>query len=48
LTTRARAEIAEFLQALALHFGAVDIAFAVDADEMQVVELAKLMADPAE
>src|ERR1700680_789852 len=40
-------EIAEFLHALALHFGAVDIALAVDADEVEVVELAKLMADAA-
>ncbi len=42
------AEIAEFLHALALHFGAVDIALAVDADEVEVVELAELMADAAE
>src|SRR5258706_422336 len=41
------AEIAEFLHALALHLGAVDIALAVDADEVEVVELAKLVADAA-
>src|SRR5215475_15032342 len=42
------AEIAEFLHALALHLGAVDIALAVDADEVEVVELAELVADAAE
>src|SRR6516165_1220942 len=42
------AEIAEFLHALALHFGGVDVALAVDADEVEVVELAELMADAAE
>src|SRR5258707_15347336 len=39
------AEIAELLQALALHFGGVDVALAVDADDVEVVELAELMAD---
>ena len=39
------AEIAEFLHALALHLGGVDVALAVDADEVEVVELAELMAD---
>ena len=41
------AEVAKFLHAFALHLGAVDIALAVDADEMEVVELAKLVADAA-
>src|SRR5262245_42679412 len=41
------AEIAEFLYALALHLGAVDIALAVNADEVKVVELAELVADAA-
>src|SRR4051812_39327792 len=40
-------KVAEFLHALALHFGAVDVALAVDADEVEVVELAELMADAA-
>src|SRR5437899_13100464 len=40
-------EIAKLLHALALHLGAVDIALAVDADEVKVVELAELMADAA-
>src|SRR5215475_10116859 len=39
------AEIAKLLHALALHLGAVDIALAVDADEVEVVELAELVAD---
>jgi hypothetical protein len=39
------AEIAEFLQAFALDLAAVDIPSAVDADEVEVVEFAKLMAD---
>src|SRR5258708_7087863 len=38
-------EIAELLHALALDLGAVDVALAVDADEVKVVELAELMAD---
>src|SRR5207302_3793011 len=42
------AEVAEFLHALALHFGAVDVALAVDADEVEIVELAELMADAAD
>jgi hypothetical protein len=40
-------EIAEFLEAFALHFGAVDIPFAIDADEVEIVEFAELMADAA-
>src|SRR5690348_7470637 len=39
--------IPKLLHALALHLGAVDIAFAVDADEVQIVELAELVADAA-
>jgi len=41
------AEIAEFLHPFALDFAAVDIAFGIDADEMEVVEFAKLVADAA-
>src|SRR5437899_9273398 len=41
-------EIAKLLHALALHLGAVDIALAVDADEVEVVELAELVADAAD
>src|SRR5262245_6831868 len=41
------AKIAELLHARALHLGAVDVALAVDADEVEVVELAELMADAA-
>src|SRR5215475_6904138 len=41
------AEVTEFLHALALDFGAIDVALAVDADEMQVVEFAELMPDAA-
>src|ERR1700730_7423566 len=40
-------KITEFLHAFALHFGAVDIAFAIDADEVEIVEFAELMADAA-
>src|SRR5262249_16281811 len=42
------AEIAEFLHALSLHLGGVDVALAVDADEVEIVELAELMADAAD
>src|SRR5262249_23409712 len=42
------AEIAKFLHALALHFGGVDVAFAVDREIVQVVELAGAVAHVAE
>ncbi len=41
------AQIAEFLNALALHLAAVDIPLGIDADEVEVVEFAELMADAA-
>jgi hypothetical protein len=41
------ADVPEFLHALALHLGAVDVAVAIDADEVDVVELAELVADAA-
>src|SRR5690242_13032133 len=41
------ADVLELLHALALHLGAVDVALRVDADEVQVVELAELVADAA-
>src|SRR5215475_13061950 len=41
------AHIPKLLYALALHLGAVDVAFAVDAYEVQIVELAELVADAA-
>src|SRR5215510_14273195 len=42
------AHIPKLLYALALHLGAVDVAFAVDADEVQIIELAELVADAAD
>src|SRR2546426_1085209 len=36
------------MRALTVHFGAVDVALAADADEMEVVELAELMAETAD
>src|SRR5215475_10319931 len=42
------AEIAKFLHALALHLGGVDVAFAVDREIVQVVELAGAVAHVAE
>src|SRR5262245_48340480 len=41
------AEILEALDSLALHFGCIDVAFAVNGEVMQVHELAQIGADAA-